>query len=94
MHGLSFKARRLKLCMWVVLKMSQVMGHMRPASATSEAVTSHELFGVSKNMEGSIFRGQDRTSKLFSDLDLGGPDDLRYGLRGHPRPKFQKGLFF
>ena len=72
--------------MWVVLKVSQVMVTMRPASATSEAVTSYALFGVSKNMEGSIFRGQDRTSKLFSDLDLGRPDDLRSDLRGHPRP--------
>ena len=72
--------------MWVVLKVSQVMVTMRPASAASEAVTSHGLFGVSKNIEGSIFRGQDMTSKLFSDLDLGGPDDLRSDLRGHLRP--------
>ena len=50
--------------MWVVLKVGQVMGHMRPASATSEAVTSHRLFGVSKNIEGSIFRGQHRTLKV------------------------------
>ena len=50
------------------------------ASAASEAVTSHVLFGVSKNMEGSIFQGRDSTSKLFSDLDFGGPDDLRSGL--------------
>ena len=66
--------------MWVVLKVGQVMVTMRPTSAASEAVTSHVLLGVSKNIEGSIFRGQDRTSKLFSDLDLGGPDDLRSGL--------------
>ena len=79
--------------MWPLQIMSRVMGTMRPASAASEAVTSHGLFGVSKNIEGSIFRGQDRTSKLFSDLDLGGPDDLRSGLRGHLRPKFQKWLF-
>ena len=50
---------------------------MKPASAAAEAVTSHVLFGVSKNVEGSIFRGQDSTSKLFSDFDLRGPDDLR-----------------
>ena len=56
------------------------MDHMRPASAASEAVTSHGLFGVSKTIEGSIFQGQDRTSKLFSDLDLGRPDDLKSGL--------------
>ena len=81
--------------MWSLQIMSQVMGTMRPASAASEAVTSHGLFGVSKkNMEGSIFRGQDRTSKLFSDLDLGGPDDLRSDLRGHPRPQLKKSLFY
>ena len=34
--------------MWVVLKVGQVMVTMRPASAASEAVTSHVLFGVSK----------------------------------------------
>ena len=34
--------------MWVVLKVGQVMVTMRPASAASEAVTSHGLFGVSK----------------------------------------------
>ena len=56
----------------------------------SEAATSHVLFGVSKNMEGSIFRGSDMTSKLFSNPKLGGPDDLRSGLRGHLRPKFKK----
>ena len=80
--------------MWVVLKVGQVMVTMRPASAASEAVTSHGLFGVSKTVEGSIFRGQDRTSKLFSDLDLGGPDDLRSGLRGRPRPQCKKSLLF
>ena len=79
--------------MWVVLKVGQVMVTMRPASAASEAVTSHGLFGVSKNIEGSIFRGRDSTSKLLSDLDIGEPDDLRSGLRGHPRPKFQIWLF-
>ena len=46
----SFKARRLKLCMWPLQIMSQVMGNMRPASAASEAMTSHGLFGVSKNI--------------------------------------------
>ena len=80
--------------MWVVLKVGQVMVTMRPASAASEAVTSHGLFGVSKNIEGSIFRGQDRTSKLFSDLDLGGPDDLRSDLRGHWRPLHSKPFVF
>ena len=73
--------------MWVVLKVSQVMVTMRPASAASEAVTSNVLFEVSENIEGSIFRGQDRTSKLITDLDLGVPNDLRSSLRGHPRPK-------
>ena len=34
------------------------------------------------------------TSKLFSDLDLGGPDDLRSELRGHPRPQFKKNRYF
>ena len=67
---------------------------MRPASAASEATTSHVLFGMSKNTEGSIFRGSDRTSKLFSDLNLRGADGLRSGLRGHPRPKFKKGYFY
>ena len=71
--------------MWVVPKVGEVMVTMRPASEASEAVTSHGFFGVSKNIEGSIFRGQDRTSKLFSDLDLGGPDDLRSDIRGHLR---------
>ena len=37
---------------------------------------------------------QDRTSKLFSDLDLGGPDDLISDLRGHPRPQFKKSLYY
>ena len=71
--------------------MSQVMGYMRSASTTSEAATSHWLFGASENIEGSIFRGQDRTSNLFSDLDLGEPDDLRSDLRV---VQFKKSLFF
>ena len=70
--------------MWPLQIMGRVISYVRPASMTSEAVTSHGLLGVSKNIEESIFRGQDRTSKLFSDLDLGGPDDLRSDLRGHP----------
>ena len=81
------------LCMWPLQIMSRVMGYMRQASAASEAVTSHGLFRVSKNIEGSIFRGQDRTLKLFSDLDLRGPDDLRSDLRGHPRPQFKNRFF-
>ena len=80
--------------MWPLLKVGQVMGHMRPASAASEVVTSHGVFGVSKNIEGSIFQGQDRTSKLFTNLDLGGPDDLKSDLRGHLRPKLKKSLFY
>ena len=74
--------------------MSRVMGYMRPASTASEAVTSLGLFGVSKKHRRKHFRGQDRTSKLFSDLNLGGPDDLRSDLRGHPRPQFKKSLFY
>ena len=80
--------------MWVVLKVSQVMVTMRPASAASEAVTSHGLFGVSKNIEGSIFQSQDRTSNLFSDLDLGEPetsDPASKVIRGR---KFKKCVFF
>ena len=73
--------------MWPLQIMSRVISYVRLASMASEAVTSHVLYGVSKNMDGSIFQGRDSTSKLFSDLDLGGPDDLRSGLRGHPRPK-------
>ena len=76
--------------MWPLQMVGRDMGNMRSASAASEAVTSHGLFGVSKSIEGSIFRGQDMTSKLFSNLDLGGPDDLRSDLRGHPRPQFKK----
>ena len=60
--------------------MSRVMRYVRPASAASEAVTSHAIFGVSKKRKRKHSRGQDRTSKLFSDLDFGGPDDLRSGL--------------
>ena len=48
MHALSFEARRLKLCMWPLHIWALVLGHMRPASTASEAVTSHVLFGVSK----------------------------------------------
>ena len=44
------------------------------------------IWGV-KNIEESTFQGQDSTSKLFSDLNLGGPGDLRSGLRGRLRPK-------
>ena len=41
-------------------------------------------------MEGSVFRGLDRSQKLLSDLELGGPDGLRSDLRGHLRPKIAK----
>ena len=30
---------------------------------------------------------------MFSDLDLGGPGDLRSDLRGHPRPQFKNRFF-
>ena len=32
-------------------------------------------------MEGDIFRGRGSIQNLLSDLDLGGPDDLRGRLR-------------
>ena len=41
-------------------------------------------------MEGSVFRGLDRSQNLLSDLDLGGPSNLRSDLQGHPRPKITK----
>ena len=67
--------------MWPLHIWALVLGYMRPASAASEAVTSHVLFGVSKNIEGGIFQGRDTYSKLSSDLNLGGPDDLRSDIR-------------
>ena len=45
-------------------------------------------FRCQKIIEGSIFRGRDILQNLLSDLDLGGPGDLRSDLRGHPRPRF------
>ena len=47
-----------------------------------------------KIVEGIIFRGRDIIQNLLSDLDLGGPDDLRPGLRGHLRPSEAKIGFF
>ena len=44
--------------MWPLHIWVLVLGHMRPAS---EALTSHMLFGVSKNIDGSIFQDQDST---------------------------------
>ena len=49
MHGLSFKARRSKLCMQPPFMRALVLGRSRPASAASEAVSWYVLFGVSKN---------------------------------------------
>ena len=43
MHGHSFRARRLKLCMWPLQTLGQVMVGMRPASAASEAVSLFQL---------------------------------------------------
>ena len=48
-HGLSFRARRSKLCMQPLLMRALVLGRSRPASAASEAVSWYVLFGVSKN---------------------------------------------
>ena len=45
-------------------------------------------FRCQKSIEGGIFRGCVMNPKLLSDLDLGGPGDLRSDLRGHPRPRF------
>ena len=50
--------------------------------------------GCQKIIEGSIFRGRDSIQNLLSDLDLGGPDDLRYDLRGRLRPLEAKIGFF
>ena len=42
------------------------------------------IWGIKKKQKKNIFPGKDRTSKLFSDLNLGGPDDLRSDvIRGH-----------
>ena len=62
-----------------------VISHRNPASAASEAVS---YFRCQKIIEGGIFRGCVMNPKLLSDLDLGGPGDLRSDLRGHPRPRF------
>ena len=39
----SFKASRMKLCMWPLLIVSQVIGYVRPASAASEAIEAEVL---------------------------------------------------
>ena len=41
--------------------------------------------GYIKIIEGSIFWSRYWSQKLLSDLDLGGPGDLRSDLWGHPR---------
>ena len=45
-------------------------------------------FRCQKIIQGGIFRGCVTNPKLLSDLDIGGPGDLRSDLRGHPRPRF------
>ena len=40
---------------------------------------------MKKVMEGAIFQGYHMNLKLLSNLDLGGPDDLKSDLRGHLR---------
>ena len=50
--------------MWVVLSVGQVMVTMRPASATSEALTSYVLFGVSKK------HGRKRFSRSRQDFKV------------------------
>ena len=50
--------------LWVVLKVSHVMGHMRPASTASEAVTSHVPFGVSKKHRKRHFSGSGHKFKV------------------------------
>ena len=50
--------------------------------------------GWQKIIEGGIFRGRDSIQNLLSDLDLGGPDDLRSDLRGRLRPSEAKIGFF
>ena len=40
-----------------------------------------------KIIEGRTFWSQYWSQKLISDLELGGPDDFSYDLRGQPRPK-------
>ena len=41
-----------------------------------------------------IFQGSTINLELFSDLDLWGPDDLIFGLRGHLRSRSPKMSFF
>ena len=57
------------------------LGHVRPASTDSEAVSWYVLLGVSKK----YFWGRDRSQKSLSDLDLWGPYDLKIQVRP-PRP--------
>ena len=64
MHGLSFKARRSKLCMQPPFMRALVLGRSRPASAASEAVSWYVLFGVSKNHRRTRFLGSWLKSKV------------------------------
>ena len=64
MHGLSFKARRSKLCMQPPFMRALVLGRSRPASAASEAVSWYVLFGVSKNHRRKRFWGSWLKSKV------------------------------
>ena len=59
-------------------------------SKKQRSKTDIRYFHCQKTIEGGIFRGHDNIQKLLSDLDLGGPGDLRSNLRGRWRTIVKK----
>ena len=49
---------------------------------------------ILKFTEGVIFHGSTIKLKLLNDLDLGGPDDLRFDLRGHLSATTRHDLYY
>ena len=87
----SFNLLALKLRPCIADRENVILRGLRGHPPRSPRSSADMCFlGCQKIIEGSIFWGRDWSQKLLSDLDLGGPGDLRSDLRGHPRPKIAK----
>ena len=64
-----------------------VLGQLRPSAHL-------RYFRCQKIIEGSIFRSCVMNQKLLSELDLGGPGDLRSDLQGYPTSEIEKFRFY
>ena len=80
----------LNLCIYSLILLVHCRGHWIGLRGLRGCQQICAIILESQIIQNIIFRSHLSSPKLLSDLDLGGPYDLRFDLRGRSRPNIVK----